>query len=101
MPVTKAISGILVFDRSAMEANQGNVHPCIKCGECVNTCPKGLNPSMLGMLATRREYDVMAESYHLDGCLECGCCRYVCHSHIPLVQHFRVAKQVVREMQAA
>jgi len=101
VPVTKAISGIVVFDRSAMEASQGNVHPCIKCGECVNACPKGLNPSMLGMLAARREYDVMAETYHLDGCFECGCCSYVCPSHIPLVQHFRVAKQVVRERQAA
>lgn len=101
VPVTKAVSGILVFNRSAMEARQGNVHPCIKCGECVNVCPKGLNPSMLGMLAARREYDVMAESYYLEGCFECGCCSYVCPSHIPLVQHFRVAKQVVRERQAA
>lgn len=101
VPVTKAISGIVVFDRRAMQASQGNVHPCIKCGECVNACPKGLNPSMLGMLAARREYDVMAETYHLDGCFECGCCSYVCPSHIPLVQHFRVAKQVVRERQAA
>ncbi len=101
VPVTKAVSGILVFDRSAMEARQGNVHPCIKCGECVNACPKGLNPSMLGMLAARREYDAMAENYHLEGCFECGCCSYVCPSNIPLVQQFRIAKQIVRERQAA
>lgn len=101
VPVTKAISGILVFDRSTNPAYQGKVHPCIKCGECVNACPKGLNPSILGMLAEHREYDVMAERYHLDGCFECGCCSYVCPSHIPLVQHFRVAKQVVHERQAA
>jgi len=101
VPVTKAVSGILVFGRSAMQARQGNVHPCIKCGECVGACPKGLNPSMLGMLAARREYDTMAAEYHLDGCFECGCCSYVCPSHIPLVQQFRVAKQIVRERQAA
>jgi electron transport complex protein RnfC len=53
------------------------------------------------MLAARREYDVMAESFHLEGCFECGCCSYVCPSHIPLVQQFRVAKQIVRERQAA
>lgn len=101
VPVTKAVSGILVFDRSAMQAERGKVHPCIKCGECVNVCPKGLNPSTLGMLAAKREYALMAERYHLDGCFECGCCSYVCPSNIPLVQQFRVAKEIVRERQAA
>ena len=101
VPVTKAVSGVLVFDRSAMQAGQGRVHPCIKCGECVSVCPKGLNPSTLGMLAAKREYDLMAERFHLDGCFECGCCSYVCPSHIPLVQQFRVAKEIVRERQAA
>jgi electron transport complex protein RnfC len=100
VPVTKAVSGILVFDRKAMAARQGTVYPCIKCGECVNACPKGLNPSMLGMLAGHREYDRMADEYHLEGCFECGCCSYVCPSNIPLVQQFRVAKQIVRERQA-
>ncbi|HEY3325965.1 MAG TPA: electron transport complex subunit RsxC [Novimethylophilus sp.] len=101
VPVTKAVSGILVFDRSAMQKERGKVHPCIKCGECVNVCPKGLNPSTLGMLAAKREYELMAERYHLDGCFECGCCSYVCPSNIPLVQQFRVAKDIVRERQAA
>jgi electron transport complex protein RnfC len=101
VPVTKAISGILVFDRSAMQKERGKTHPCIKCGECVNACPKGLNPSTLGMLAAKREYELMAERYHLDGCFECGCCSYVCPSNIPLVQQFRVAKEIVRERQAA
>lgn len=100
VPVTKAVSGILVFDRSAAH-HTGKTQPCIKCGACLNACPKGLNPSALGMLAARREYALMAERYHLDGCFECGCCSYVCPSHIPLVQQFRVAKQIVRERQAA
>ena len=25
-------------------------------------------------------------------CIECGCCAYVCPSHIPLVQYYRAAK---------
>ncbi len=101
VPVTKAVSGILVFDRAAMQQERGKTHPCIKCGECVNVCPKGLNPSTLGMLAAKREYELMAERYHLDGCFECGCCSYVCPSNIPLVQQFRVAKDILRERQAA
>jgi electron transport complex protein RnfC len=64
-------------------------------------CPKFLNPSQLGLLAAKREYAVMAESFNLDRCFECGCCSYVCPSHIPLVQQFRIAKAVNRERAAA
>ena len=56
-----------------------------------------LNPSQLGLLAAKREYEVMAESYHLFDCFECGCCSYVCPCNIPLVQYFRIAKAINRE----
>lgn len=91
----KGTSGVLVIPQTQAAAN-ARIFPCIKCGECVNACPKGLNPSMLGMLAARHEYDVMAEQYHIGECFECGCCSYVCPSHIPLVQQFRVAKGMLR-----
>ena len=101
VPVTKGVSGILVFDKRHMDDGVvRKTYPCIKCGECVNVCPMGLNPSMLGMLAARREYDLMGEQYHLGDCFECGCCTYVCPSHIPLVQQFRVAKGILREKTA-
>ena len=29
-------------------------------------------------------------------CIECGACSYVCPSHVPLTQQFRVGKAVVR-----
>ncbi|NTV94584.1 MAG: electron transport complex subunit RsxC [Thiobacillus sp.] len=101
VPVTKGVSGILVFDRRDIEADgQRKTYPCIKCGECVNACPMGLNPSMLGMLADGREYEQMGSHYHLGDCFECGCCTYVCPSNIPLVQQFRVAKGILREKAA-
>lgn len=98
VPVTKGVSGILVFDKLDIEADAGRkTYPCIKCGECLKACPMGLNPSMLGMLAGHREYDAMGSQYHLGDCFECGCCTYVCPSNIPLVQQFRVAKSILRE----
>jgi electron transport complex protein RnfC len=101
VPVTKGVSGILVFDQRQIEQTaDSKSYPCIKCGECVKVCPMGLNPSMLGMLAAQREYDAMGEHYHLGDCFECGCCTYVCPSHIPLVQQFRVAKGILREQAA-
>jgi electron transport complex protein RnfC len=32
------------------------------------------------------------QEYKLFDCIECGCCSYVCPSHIPLVQYYRFAK---------
>lgn len=102
VPVTKAVAGILVFDRRHLAAPAaGRAYPCIKCGECVRVCPMGLNPSMLGMLAAHREYDRMSSGFHIGECFECGCCTYVCPAHIPLVQQFKVAKAILRERAAA
>jgi electron transport complex protein RnfC len=101
VPITKGVSGVLVL-RGDDLAVPGDLktYPCIKCGECVESCPMGLNPSTLGMLASKREYDLMGSGFHLGDCFECGCCTYVCPSNIPLVQQFRVAKQVLRERAA-
>lgn len=102
VPVTKGVSGLLVLRGEDMpEPGSVRTYPCIKCGECVESCPMGLNPSLLGMLSAKREYEAMGERYHLGDCFECGCCSYVCPSNIPLVQQFRVAKQVLRERAAA
>lgn len=101
IPITKGVSGVLVFrgeDISYRERHR--IYPCIKCGECVESCPMGLNPSQLGMLAGKRDYELMGEQYHLGDCFECGCCTYVCPSNIPLVQQFRIAKQMLRERAA-
>jgi electron transport complex protein RnfC len=96
--VTKGMSGVLVMRSEDMAQREGlRTYPCIKCAECVESCPMGLNPSTLGMLAAKREYDLMGSHYHLGECFECGCCSYVCPSNIPLVQQFRVAKQILRE----
>ncbi|MDP1957229.1 MAG: RnfABCDGE type electron transport complex subunit C, partial [Rhodocyclaceae bacterium] len=98
VPITKGMSGVLVMqgDELAWRENQ-KTYPCIKCAECVESCPMGLNPAHLGMLAAKREYDLMGSRYHLGECFECGCCSYVCPSNIPLVQQFRIAKQILRE----
>lgn len=102
VPITKGTSGVLVFRKRDMLAKDSlQTYPCIKCGECVESCPMGLNPSALGMLASKREYELMASRYHLGDCFECGCCTFVCPSNIPLVQQFRVSKQILRERAAS
>lgn len=99
-PITKGVCGILVLPREE-NVQVGETRPCIKCGACLQACPIHLNPCFLGQLARVRDYDRMAEQFHLMDCFECGCCTYVCPSNIPLVQQFRVGKQIVRERKAA
>jgi electron transport complex protein RnfC len=100
VPVTKAVSGMVVLTAGSDDLAAREVRPCIGCGWCVEACPMHLNPSLLGKLAGKGEYAVMAETHHLNDCFECGCCSYVCPSNIPLVQYFRVAKSVNRDRAA-
>ncbi len=97
VPVTKAVSGVVVLERDDPDLDRRRVYPCIKCSACLEACPVNLNPSMLGQLAQKRDYARMADDYYLDQCFECGSCAYVCPSNIPLTQYFRIAKSINRE----
>ena len=98
IPVTKGTCGVMGFTESQCgNINNQKRYPCIRCGYCVDACPIFLNPSQLGLLAENNEYSKMASEFHLMDCFECGCCTFVCPSHIPLVQQFRVAKGAIRK----
>jgi electron transport complex protein RnfC len=38
-----------------------------------------------------------AERWGVKACIDCGCCDYVCPSHIPLVDWFRFGKSELRQ----
>ncbi len=102
IPIVKGTSGITALT----EAETGRVreareYPCIRCAYCVDACPIFLNPSQLGLLAKNGQFAQMADEFNLMDCFECGSCSLVCPSHIPLVQHFRVAKAAVRKAKAS
>jgi electron transport complex protein RnfC len=99
--LTKGTSGVVAFTDDLAEQTHRRVFPCIRCGRCLDACPMFLNPSELGQLARKKEYERMADERHLLDCFECGSCSFVCPSHIALVQQFRVAKQMVRKRRAA
>lgn len=50
-----------------------------------------LLPQQMYWYSRAKDFD-RAREYNLFDCIECGCCAYVCPSHIPLVQYFRFAK---------
>jgi electron transport complex protein RnfC len=98
-PVTKGTSGIVVL--ASRDEQERVIYPCIRCGACVNACPVHLIPARLGLMARKGEYDRMVSECNLMDCFECGCCSYVCPSNIPLVQQFRISKQIARERKAS
>jgi electron transport complex protein RnfC len=99
--ITKGTSGVVAFTETEAERTHRRVHPCIRCGYCIDACPMFLDPARLGALARNEEYGRMAQEFHLRDCFECGCCAFVCPSHISLVQQFRLAKAAVRKAGAS
>ncbi len=94
VPTVKGTGGIVVLSKG--ESRQGETHPCIRCGHCLDACPIFLNPQNLGALALARRWDEM-EAQNLMDCMLCGCCSYACPSSIPLSQLFALAKTSLRK----
>ena len=97
-PLTKGVSGVTVL--TSKEVKPKKTYPCIKCGHCLDACPVFLNPSALGILAQAGRYEDMQGQFHLQDCMLCGSCSYVCPSNIPLSQMFALSKMGLRKQQA-
>jgi len=97
VPVVKGTSGLLFLTRA--ETNLDRYGPCIGCGECLDVCPLGLEPSKVSQYVEWGK-PLETEIYGALECFECGCCSYVCPSNRPLVQFMQVAKTAYRNKQA-
>jgi electron transport complex protein RnfC len=94
-PVTKTTLGIVAASAKEL-APARDPQPCIRCGLCADVCPASLLPQQLLRHAVAGNHREL-ERHHLFDCIECGACAHVCPSAIPLVDHYRAAKIVVRE----
>lgn len=96
VPVIKGTSGILVLPKK--DTTISHPRDCIRCGRCIEVCPMGLMPNMLGILVERRRFDE-AKKHRLLDCIECGSCGYVCPSNRLLVHLVKWGKVKVMEKQ--
>lgn len=88
-PLTKGMSGIILLSRQ--ESRRREVQPCIRCGECVDVCPMGLEPYLLATLSRLGDTGE-AMRLGVSDCLECGCCSYVCPSGRPIADYMRLGR---------
>lgn len=88
-PVVKNLSGVLALrdDEVAFDENR----PCIRCARCVQVCPMGLTPNLLGELSHKGFYQ-KAGKLRIQDCIECGLCSYTCPSKRALVTWIKDGK---------
>ncbi|QLB21081.1 electron transport complex subunit RsxC [Vespertiliibacter pulmonis] len=96
-PITKTANCIIAPDHFEYAPPQPE-RSCIRCSSCSDACPVGLLPQQLYWFARSENHEKSTE-YHLDACIECGVCAYVCPSYIPLIQYFRQEKAKIAEVE--
>lgn len=96
-PVIKGTSGILALDEAEEKEQEESF--CVRCGECVENCPIGLNPGLIALAIAKGRLD-LAESYGIMDCIECGLCAYVCPGRRHIVQAIKAAKIKIRKAHA-
>ena len=91
-PIIKGTSGITVLTHDDLSSKKET--PCIRCGRCVEVCPMNLVPAKLAVAARNRDIE-LAKKYNIMGCINTGCCGYICPANIPLPQLIQTGKALV------
>jgi len=94
-PVIKGTSGVILLDEAAEREEEESF--CLRCGECVENCPIGLNPGLIALAIAKDKLD-LAQEYGIMDCIECGLCAYLCPSRRNIVQAIKTAKARIRNV---
>lgn len=94
VPILKSNNALLAFNEK--EARPKPERACIHCGRCADACPMSLIPTNIEKYAKMKDAEMLIKA-GIGVCMECGSCTYSCPAAKPLVQHMRLAKEIVRE----
>lgn len=107
VPVPVAPRPVRILSKPRNRAPEAPAQPCIRCGDCADTCPEDLLPQELYWYCQDGSWN-QARERGLDRCIECGLCNQVCPSNIDLLAGFTRGRQALaradeaeREAQAA
>ena len=97
LPVLKNTNALLAFNQ------KDSVLPkptnCLRCGNCTNKCPFGLNPAAIAEAYRLGEEETL-KKLRVDLCMECGTCAFVCPANRPIIQTHKLAKAALRAAKA-
>ncbi len=96
VPVTKGCSAILALTKKEYREYNTN-GTCINCGKCLYACAFGLMPTIINRNIKYKKFEKIVELGLLN-CKECGSCSWICPAKIPLVQNFKMAKDLVKKL---
>lgn len=94
VPLLKSNNAILAFGKDG--ARLKPERDCIRCGRCHAACPMSLIPTQIEKYASLGDAE-MLKKLGTSVCMECGSCAYSCPAGKPLVQHMRLAKEVMKK----
>ncbi len=94
VPLLKSNNAILAFAKSGARIKPER--ECIRCGKCHEACPMSLIPTQIEKYANIGDAEALSK-LGTSVCMECGSCAYSCPAGKPLVQHMRLAKEVMRK----
>ncbi len=89
--VSKNTYSMHIVKSSSIPQLEGD-NPCVSCGECVQVCPARIQPDKISRYSEFELYD-SCKDYHMELCMDCGMCSYVCISRRPVLQYIRMAKK--------
>ena len=93
-PISKTNNGLLVFNEK--EAKMAAETACIRCGRCLRACPLSLSPAALDRAYHAEDVEAL-KALHVNLCMECGCCAYVCPAKRHLVVYNQLGKQMIKK----
>jgi len=90
-PISKTTNALLLFS----DTKESIQTACIKCGRCINACSMGLMPTELEHAYDERDAELL-KKLHVDLCMDCGACSYVCPAKRNLAEKNQLAKLFLR-----
>ena len=93
LPVLKNTNALLAFNEK--DSTPIKTTNCIRCGNCTNKCPFGLNPAAIAEAYRLKDEDTL-KKLRVDLCMECGTCAFCCPANRPIIQTNKLAKAALR-----
>ena len=95
-PLGKTNNAVLLFG----DAPKYEESPCIRCGRCVRACSLNLMPTELEHAYDARDAELL-KKLKVNLCMNCGACSFVCPARRNLAEKNQLAKDFLRQHEAA